>query len=41
MQSPQKPKTKPAYEVVNDRKERDDEGDVKGPVRDRSCSTRC
>ena len=32
-QSPRKPKTKPAYEVVSDREERDDETDAKETMR--------
>lgn len=31
--SPRKPKTKPAYEVVNDREERDDEGDAQAEMK--------
>lgn len=32
-QSPLKPKTKPSYEVVNDREDRDDEGDAQAAMR--------
>lgn len=32
-QSPLKPKTKPSYEVVNDREDRDDEKDAKAAMR--------
>ena len=32
-QSPRKPKTKPSYEVVNDREDRDDEKDAKMTMR--------
>ena len=31
--SPRKPKTKPPYEVINDREERDDESDVQAAMR--------
>ena len=32
-QSPRKPKTRPAYEVVSDREERDDEADARAAMR--------
>ena len=32
-QSPRKPKTKPSYEVVSDREDRDDESDAQAAMR--------
>ena len=32
-QSPRNPKTKPAYEVINDREDRDDESDAQAAMR--------